>query len=84
MPLEHNLPPLIEYPLTADEPWRPGPDNRAGPARIVTNEWDRGMPEVIYHDPTKEGKGRESPFSVAEYRPRVERRMGKGKGKEFF
>ena len=87
LPFRQNVPPLIEYPLTADGgPWE---RRNAGPARIVVNCSERGMPEVIYHDPTKwrcdfqRGEWTMA-FSLAVYRQRVarkKRRDGKNKRK---
>jgi hypothetical protein len=63
-----NRHPLIEHPLTPDGAYISG--SPPGPARIVTNRWDRSDPEAMYHDPTKPPRGpsRKSPFSKAEYR----------------
>jgi hypothetical protein len=68
--LVNNLPPLVEHPLTPDEPWTPG--TPPGPARILTNETDHSTPEVCYHDPTKprDNGQRHHPLTMATYRPR--------------
>ncbi|KAK3900564.1 hypothetical protein C8A05DRAFT_17141, partial [Staphylotrichum tortipilum] len=66
-----NEHPLIEHPLMAgDEPWVCGMN--PGPARIVTNRYDRGSPEAMYHDPTQElTAGGNHELSVAPYRGRA-------------
>ncbi|KAJ4289517.1 hypothetical protein N0V88_007000 [Collariella sp. IMI 366227] len=83
--LKSNLPPLIEYPLSPDDPWIAGPDAPVGPARIVVNERDRRRPEVMYHDPKAkevDKRGRHARFVKAEYRERekLERRNREGGG----
>ncbi|KAK4033001.1 hypothetical protein C8A01DRAFT_40556 [Parachaetomium inaequale] len=81
LPFEQNSQPLIEHPLMPDGemPWQEGQGRRAGPARIVVNEWDRSTPEVAYHDPTLPrardrvtGRWRARPFSKGVYREREE------------
>jgi hypothetical protein len=63
-----NRRPLIEHPLTPDGVYNPG--SQPGPARIVTNKWNRTDPEAMYHEPTKPPRwpSPNHPFSKAEYR----------------
>lgn len=58
--------------------WEPGTGRGVSPARIVVGEWDRGWPEVMYHDPAQEMRegSRERPFVGAVYHGRGERRSG--------